>query len=137
MWIALVPLLVLVRSTARPWFVYCCTYLAGLAFYFPALQWMRVADPRMMYTWIFVSFYCSLFFVLAFYFTRFLDRRFGLPLVLTFPVAWTAAEFFRSCFYDGFAWYLLGHSQREHPRNPRLQLGASGREFIGSARLGR
>jgi apolipoprotein N-acyltransferase len=51
-WFAFVPFLVLVRSTARPRWVYLCAWVAGLAFYFPALQWMRVADPRMYVTWL-------------------------------------------------------------------------------------
>ena len=134
-WVALVPLLVLVRTTAWPWFAYCCAFLAGLAFYLPALQWMRVADPRMYYTWLFVAFYLSLFFSVALYFVRFLERRFRLPLILTFPVAWTAAEFFRSTFYDGFAWYLLGHSQ--HDFLPVIQFadltGAYGVSFLVAA----
>src|SRR5262245_1599480 len=43
-WVALVPLLVLVRARARARRVYGCAWLAGLAFFWPAIQWMRVAD---------------------------------------------------------------------------------------------
>src|SRR6516225_254991 len=43
-WVALVPLLALVRSDARPLRIFGVAYLAGLAFYLPVIQWMRVAD---------------------------------------------------------------------------------------------
>src|SRR6516225_2073030 len=43
-WVALVPFLMLVRSPARPRAVYFPAWAAGLAFFWPALQWMRVAD---------------------------------------------------------------------------------------------
>src|SRR5215213_5029521 len=43
-WVALVPLLALVRSPARPRLLYPLAYLAGAAFYLPVVQWMRVAD---------------------------------------------------------------------------------------------
>jgi hypothetical protein len=52
-WVALVPLLCLVRLPARPRrFPHLAAFAAGLAFYLPALQWMRVADPRMYFTWV-------------------------------------------------------------------------------------
>src|SRR5262245_29340730 len=50
-WIALVPLLTLVRSPARPRAVYLVAWLSGLCFFWPVLQWMRVADWRMYFTW--------------------------------------------------------------------------------------
>ena len=119
-WVALVPLLVLVRATARPRVVYLSAWIGGLAFYFPALQWMRVADPRMYYTWIGLAIYCSLYFPLTLLIVRFLDRRTRLPLALTLPVVWIALEFFRSWFCTGFSWYLVGYTQ--HDFLPVLQI---------------
>ncbi len=112
-WFALVPLLVLVRATGRPRLVYLCAWVGGLAFYLPALQWMRVADPRMYFTWIVVALYCSLYFPLAILVVRYIDRGTRLPLALTLPVVWTALEFFRSWFASGFSWYLIGHTQHD------------------------
>src|SRR5262249_18311745 len=40
-WVALVPLLVLVRVPASGRAVKACAWLAGLAFFWPALSWMR------------------------------------------------------------------------------------------------
>ncbi len=134
-WIALVPFLYLVRCTARPRWVYLCAWLAGLGFYFPALQWMRVADPRMYFTWIFVAVYCSLYFPIALQIIRLFDRRTRLPLVLTLPVVWTALEYIRAWFLTGFSWYLLGHSQ--HDYLPIIQFadltGAYGVTFLVAA----
>ncbi|MBI1916057.1 MAG: apolipoprotein N-acyltransferase [Planctomycetes bacterium] len=110
-WVALVPLIGLVRSAARLRWVYGSAYLCGLAFYLPAIQWMRVADPRMVFTWIALSFWCAAYLTLAIFLARKLDRRTPLPLALTLPVAWTAVEFIRANFLGGFPWYLLGYSQ--------------------------
>src|ERR1051326_7051446 len=41
-WVALVPLLCLVRSAARPRRIYFAAWLGGLAFFWTALQWIRV-----------------------------------------------------------------------------------------------
>ncbi len=134
-WIALVPLLVLVRSSARPRRIYLSAWVGGLAFYLAVIQWMRVADPRMYATWIGLSFYCSLYFPLAVYLIRFLDRRTRLPLVLTAPIVWTALEFLRSTLGGGFSWYMLAHSQ--HTFLPLIQIadltGAYGVSFLVAA----
>lgn len=134
-WIALVPLLAVMRSSARPGWIYFCAWLGSLVFYLAAMQWMRVADPRMYATWIALAFYCSMFFLLTVYLIRFLDRRTSLPLVLTVPLAWTAVEFLRSTLFGGFAWYLLAHSQ--HTFLPLIQIadltGAYGISFLIAA----
>jgi apolipoprotein N-acyltransferase len=112
-WLALVPLLSLVRSEARPLRIYLSTLAGGLAFYVPALQWMRVAHPMMYFTWIGLAIYCSLFLLAAMWLLRRLDRRSPLPLVLTVPAVWTALEFLRSFLLSGFPWYYLAHSQHD------------------------
>jgi apolipoprotein N-acyltransferase len=134
-WFALVPLLFLVRSPARSRVVYLSALAGGLAFYGPAMQWMRVADPRMYYTWLILAVYCALYFPLAVSLIRFLERRTSVPLVLAVPVVWTALEFFRSTFATGFSWYLLGHTQ--HTCLPLIQIadvtGAYGVSFLVAA----
>jgi apolipoprotein N-acyltransferase len=134
-WIALVPLLALVRSSARPWRIYFSAWLASLAFYLAAMQWMRVADPRMYFTWIALALYCSLYFLLSVYLIRSLDRRTRLPLVLSVPIAWTAVEYLRATALGGFAWYMLGHSQQT--LLPLIQIadvtGAYGVSFLIAA----
>jgi apolipoprotein N-acyltransferase len=112
-WGALVPLLLLVRSRTRAVTIYTVATLAGLAFYWPVLQWMRVADDAMYAAWAFLATYCALYFPVALFLLRYLDRRTPLPLVVTAPVVWTALEYLRCQFGTGFSWYLMGHTQHE------------------------
>jgi apolipoprotein N-acyltransferase len=83
-------------------------------FFVPILQWMRVADPRMYFTWIGLALYCSLYFPLAIGLLRLLDRRTRLPLVLTAPIIWTALEYLRAHFATGFPWYFVAHTQHDY-----------------------
>jgi apolipoprotein N-acyltransferase len=132
-WVALVPLLSLVRANARPRRIYFAAFVGGLFCYVPAIQWMRVAHPAMYASWLMLAIYCSLGQAAAIYFVRRLDRL-GAPLWLAVPVAWVSVEYFRSHFPSGFAWmeglglrnptgfgwYLLGHTQ--HESVPLIQL---------------
>jgi apolipoprotein N-acyltransferase len=110
-WVALVPLLTLTRAAATPRRIYWAAYLAGLTFFVPALQFMRVADYRMYATWLMLAFYCAAYFPAALYLIRLLDRRVGLPFCLSVPLVWVGLEWVRSFLMTGFAWYYLGHAQ--------------------------
>ncbi len=112
-WIALVPLLALVRTRISGGRLALGAWLAGLVFYWPVLQWMRVADYRMYATWAALATYCSLFFPIGFALVRRLDRKTSLPLIVSFPAVWTALEYFRAHFLSGFPWYFLAHSQHD------------------------
>jgi apolipoprotein N-acyltransferase len=112
-WAALIPLLTLVRRPARGVHIFLSAWLAGLIFFVPILQWMRVADPRMYFTWIGLALYCSLYLPLAIGLLRLLDRRTRLPLVVTAPVVWTALEYLRAHFATGFPWYFVAHTQHD------------------------
>jgi apolipoprotein N-acyltransferase len=112
-WIALAPLLGLVRAHARPLRVYGAALVCGLAFFVPALQWMRVGHPSMYAAWLLLAFYCALYFPAAIYLLRYLNRRTRLPLVITLPIVWTALEFLRAHLISGFPWYYLAHTQHE------------------------
>ncbi len=112
-WVALVPYLTLTRTQARGRWLFVCAWASGLAYYWPAISWMSVADSAMVACWALLATYCALYFPLTIYLVRRLQFRLGLPLVLTLPVVWTALEYFRSWFGTGFSWYLLGHTQHE------------------------
>jgi apolipoprotein N-acyltransferase len=128
-WVALVPWLVLTRLPGRPRFLYLSCWLGGLAFHWPVLQWVRVADWMMYAAWAAVATYGALYWPVALGLIRWFGRRTPLPLVVTFPVVWVALEFFRyglaGCFLSllsgshqhdvpgGFGWYFLGHTQHE------------------------
>lgn len=125
-WVALVPLLSLVRANARPRRVYFAAFIGGLVCYVPAIQWMRVAHPAMYASWLFLAFCCALFLVMSLWLTRRLDRI-GVPLWLAAPIGFVAVEYSRSHFPTGytwleivglrhpigFGWYMLGHTQHE------------------------
>lgn len=119
-WIALVPFLLLVRSDARPRALYLCAWWGGIAFYVPILQWLRVADPRMYFTWIGLSLYCSLYWPLALWLVRRLEHTTRLPLLVTVPLVWIPLEYLRAHFGGGFAWYMLGYTQ--HAFLPLIQV---------------
>ncbi len=134
-WIALVPFLCLVRAEGRARNIYWSAWAGGLAFFWPVLQWMRVADYRMYGTWAMLATYCALYMPAAIYLLRKLDRGTSFPLVITVPVVWTALEFLRSFLLTGFAWYFLGHTQ--HAVLPMIQIadfaGAYGVTFLVAA----
>jgi apolipoprotein N-acyltransferase len=134
-WFALVPLLGLVRTRRRARVLYPCLLVAGWACYTGALYWMSVADPRMAFAWIFLAFYCALYWLFAVRLLRFLDRRTRLPLVVTVPVVWVALEYFRSSLGPGFSWYQLGYTQ--HDFLPVIQIadttGVYGVSFLIAA----
>jgi apolipoprotein N-acyltransferase len=109
-WVALVPLLCLVRARASSRRIYWCAYAAGSAFFWPALWWMPV-NSHMIGAWALLSMYCALYFPAAIWLIRRFDRHTPLPLVLSVPIVWTALEFVRSFLLTGFAWYYLGHTQ--------------------------
>jgi apolipoprotein N-acyltransferase len=137
-WVALVPFLGLVRMR-RGRFLYLSAFTGALAFYAVAMQWIRVADPRMYATWIILSIYCALYFPLILYLLRRLERHTPLPLVLTLPALWTALEWLRcnfcSAFDGGFPWYFLAHTQHDHLAFIQLSdlTGAYGVSFVLAA----
>jgi apolipoprotein N-acyltransferase len=112
-WVALVPLLCLVRSEARPGRIYLCAWASGLAFFVPVIQWMRVADVWMYGAWLTLAFYISLYVPVGIWLLRRLDRGIDLPLVATLPLVWTALEFLRAHLISGFPWYYLAHTQHD------------------------
>ena len=129
-WIALVPMLFLVRSKAPPRFLYDCAWVSGVVFFFPALQWLRSADLTMYASWALLTLYCSLYFPLALGLMRWLDRR-NVPLLVSAPLVWVALEYMRSFFLTGFPWYLLAHTQ--HDFLPMIQMADLGGVFLVSA----
>lgn len=144
-WIALVPLLSLVRANARSRRIYCAVFVGGLFCYVPAIQWLRVAHPAMYGAWIFLAVVCSLFLVLTIAFIRKLDRA-GVPLWLSAPIAFIAVEYMRSHFptgyawmelFDalhpiGFGWYMVAHTQHDFVRIIQVSdlTGAYGVTFL-------
>jgi apolipoprotein N-acyltransferase len=144
-WIALVPLLFLVHSSARPRHVYLAALVGGLACFIPALQWVRVAHTAMYATWFALALMCSIYFSIGLWWIRWLDRR-GAPLPLSVPAVWVGLEYVRAHFPTGFpwleaigahhpigfGWYFLGYTQ--HDALPVIQIadftGVYGASFL-------
>lgn len=110
-WVALVPLLLLVRLPERTSWMYVAAYGGGLAFFVPALQWMRLGDPAMYAAWGALSLYCAMYFPVFVWLSRVAVHRLNVPFVLAVPITWVALEFLRAHLMTGFAWYYLGHTQ--------------------------
>lgn len=123
-WFALVPLLALVRRQERSRAIYVVAFLGGLAFYWPALQWLRVADVRMYATWAILATWCSFFIPAGVALLRWLDRRTRLSLTFTTPIVWVGLDYFRARFIGGFASLLMGSHQHDLP-------GGFGWYFLG------
>src|SRR5438105_8448234 len=70
-WVALVPFLLLVRTSMGNFLRYVTAFAIGYAFYCPVLQWMRVADDRMYITWLALAAYCAVYFPLGLFLLRF------------------------------------------------------------------
>jgi apolipoprotein N-acyltransferase len=112
-WVALVPLLCLVRSGASGRRIFFCAWAAGLTFFVPALQWLRVAYVWMYGAWAALAIYVSLYVPVGILLLRRLERSTRWPLVITLPLVWTALELLRSHLISGFPWYFLGHTQHD------------------------
>jgi apolipoprotein N-acyltransferase len=127
---ALVPFLALVRidgvSNRRR---YLAAYVGGLAFFLPALQWIRVAHPMMYASWITLALTQAAYFPLALALIRRLDRLKWFPFPLAVAIVWVGLEYVRAHFPTGFpflrplglhqlvgfAWYYLGHAMHDLP----------------------
>jgi apolipoprotein N-acyltransferase len=144
--VALVPWLSLVRAEGvSPHRRYLAAYVGGLAFFLPALQWIRVAHPAMYASWIGLALYCSLYHVAALFMLRRLDRLGQPPLAFTVPVVWVALEYVRAHLPTGFpflapvgayqlvgfAWYFLGHAL--HGMIPLIQVADLGGVYLLTA----
>ena len=110
-WIALVPLLLLVRIEQRTRWMYVAVYCGGLLGQLTTLQWMRLGDPTMYIAWSALSVYLTMYSVVFVAVSRVAVHRWGMPLVVAGPVVWTGLEYLRAHLMTGFAWYFLGHSQ--------------------------
>lgn len=110
-WVALVPLLLVVRMPRPTRKMYLYTALGGWLFALMTLQWMRLGDPSMYLAWGALAFYVGLYFPVFVGLTRVAVHRAGMPLVISAPLVWVGLEFVRAYVMTGFSWYYLGHSQ--------------------------
>ncbi len=110
-WVAIVPLVLLVRIPTRTKWMYRAVYGGGFAFTLIALQWMRLASAPMYFAWLALALYVAMYFPLFVALSRVAVHRFSIPLTLAVPVVWVGLEFARAYMLTGFSWYYLGHTQ--------------------------
>ncbi len=110
-WIALVPLILLIRAPRRTRWMYTAIYVGAVVYYIATLQWMRLGDATMYKAWIALSFYISIYFPLFVATSRVAVHRLKVPLIAAVPITWVGFEFIRAHLLTGFSWYYLGHTQ--------------------------
>lgn len=110
-WVALVPLILLVRLERRVRRMYLAVWAGGFAMMLASLQWMRYGDAQMYPAWVALALYLSLYFPLFVGLSRVAVHRLRAPLWFAVPVVWTGLEFSRAYLMTGFAWYFLAHTQ--------------------------
>lgn len=110
-WVALIPLLLLIRIEHRTRWMYAAIYCGGLLGQLATLQWMRLGDPTMYFAWASLSVYLAMYSVVFVATSRVAVQQWGMPLVAVGPLVWTGLEYLRAHLLTGFGWYFLSHSQ--------------------------
>ena len=134
-WIALVPLLLLIRPAQRPRATLASTFVCGFLSQLFLLQWLRYGDPAMYLAWIALAVYIALYFPVFVLLCRAAVHRFGVPFTLAVPTIWVGLEFVRAHLMTGFSWYYLGHTQYRFIELIQISdlVGAYGVSFIVAA----
>ena len=83
----------------------------GLAFWLPAIQWVRLSDPSAWPGWLVMSLTLAVWWPIMAVVVRRLNLRNGWPLWASFTAAWGFQEIGREYYMTGFPWYDLAHSQ--------------------------
>lgn len=114
-WFALVPwLLTLQRRPFRT------GLLAGGVFFALVLYWVNIVMTRYgglnlllsLVAYLLLVAYLALYFAAAAWAATRLNRQLKVPLLVSFPLAWGAAEYARAHLLTGFPWASLGYSQQ-------------------------
>jgi len=110
-WLALAPLFWLAVQTGSRWRIYLSAWLGGLAFWIPAIQWVRHADSSAVLAWLVMALIFSFWWPGFVLITRVAVFRLRVPLILAAPIIWVGLEYSRAFILSGFPWYHLAHSQ--------------------------
>lgn len=112
-WIALMPLGLLIYLPGSRLWLYLGAYLGGLAYFLPGVQWLRYCDPSAWLGWLLLSAYLAIYFPAFVLLARIWHRRWKMPVLLAMPIAWVAMEYVRMHLMTGMGWLLLAHSIHE------------------------
>lgn len=110
-WSALVPLFWLVVQSGPQRRIYLSAWLGGLAFWIPAVQWIRFTDSSAVVAWLTMALIFSFWWPGFVFVARIAVFRLKIPLILAAPIIWVGLEYSRAFILSGFPWYHLAHSQ--------------------------
>ena len=113
-WISLIPLLVSLctDSYLKSFFL---AFLTGAVFWALHVQWVNVVPNLPFVAFLFIVFFCALFFGLFGLSFTFVIHRTKWPKVLVAPFLWVTIEYIRSHLsFMSLPGALLGHSQHEN-----------------------
>jgi apolipoprotein N-acyltransferase len=110
-WIALVPLLLLVRPAQRPPRAFLATYITAFVSQMFIVQWLRYGDPAMYLAMFACAAYFACYFPIFLLLCRGAVHRLRVPLVIAAPTIWVGLEYLRAYLFTGGSWYYLGHTQ--------------------------
>jgi apolipoprotein N-acyltransferase len=115
-WIAPVPWLWLARQREllgrRP---YWALYFAGLVFWMAIEYWLCLPHWATSFGWLTLCAYHAPLPVVLVGFSRIARQRFGIGVLLTGPVLWTAFDEARAYAFTGFSMGSLSHTQYRQP----------------------
>ena len=90
---------------------YAVLWLAGFAFWFPVLHWLRLPHPVTIIGWFALSIYLAFYLPVFVAVCRVAVHRLRVPLVAAAPIAWMGLELAQAHLLTGFNMAALGHSQ--------------------------
>lgn len=111
-WIAPVPWLWLARRRdllgRRPcWAI----WFGAFCFWLGVLHWLRLPHWATSFGWVALSVYLACYTPLIVALARFASQRFGVSIVVSAPILWTACDQIRAYFLSGFSMASLSHTQ--------------------------
>jgi apolipoprotein N-acyltransferase len=91
-----------------PWLAAWC---GGLAYWLPAIHWLRLPHPATGIGWVLLAGYLACCLPVFLWTARRLVHRWGWPLVPAAAAAWVSCEQLRGSLFGGFTFAGLGHTQ--------------------------
>jgi len=120
-WVALIPLLIALHTTEKPFRALLFGFITGMIFHIGLLYW--VAQVIVMYGYLplyigisamlLLCLYLSIYFSLFAAGVVFLRNR-GFSEIVSAPLLWTGLEFLKSHLFTGFPWENLAYSQYKY-----------------------
>jgi apolipoprotein N-acyltransferase len=116
-WVAFIPLLYAIERCG-PLKVFAIAWLQELVFCITSGSWVfstlheyaRLSVARSLIEFTILCLMLAVFGALATAIAKVVSKRLSVPMVLTFPIAWTAGEWMRTKLPFSFPWNLLGYA---------------------------